>query len=343
MKHGGDLTAAMARYGGNDTAWLDLSTGINPHAYPLRETPEHVWMALPTRAAHDALICAARVAYTVPDGVEVVAAPGTQSLIQWLPIVLGKASVAIVSPTYNEHALAWRRSGATVIESSLHDPYPAAARHLVIVNPNNPDGHVFDHALLRGFAEQAVRRGGTVILDESFIDTMPDVSAAALCRDYPVVIMRSFGKFYGLAGLRLGFLLAGEVIARRVAEALGPWAVAGPALCLGTTALLDRDWAHRMRLQLADEAAALDATLAGAGLTLKGGTSLYRLAAHPGARRVHDQLAARRIWIRCFDWDETLLRIGLPATKSDFVRFENALEEITGKAAHVRDHGSMTG
>jgi cobalamin biosynthesis protein CobC len=343
MKHGGDLTGAMAHHGGGFADWLDLSTGINPHAYPLPDMAEEAWTSLPTQAAHQALLDAARSAYAVPAGAGIAAAPGTQSLIQWLPFLLGQGPVAIVSPTYSEHALAWKRYGAEVIESSLRDPYSEAARHLVIVNPNNPDGHIFSLEALETLARQAQRRGGMVILDESFIDVMPGASAAVLCGEMPVVVMRSFGKFYGLAGVRLGFLIAAPAITGRVSAALGPWAVAGPALSLGRAALADRDWARRMRLQLTDEAAVLDGVLEGQGFALAGGTALYRLVSHPQACAIHNGLAARRIWTRRFDWDETLLRFGLPRDADARLRLEAALREVTVEIAHARAHGSITG
>ena len=93
MKHGGDLTEAMAHYGGTPDMWLDLSTGINPWPWPMPPAlPARVWRRLPSRADEDALLEAAREAYVVPAGVEIVAAPGTQALIQWLPHLAGSGT-----------------------------------------------------------------------------------------------------------------------------------------------------------------------------------------------------------------------------------------------------------
>lgn len=343
MQHGGDLTTAMAVHGGPREAWLDLSTGINPFAWPVPGTlSSEAWTSLPTQGALGRLLAAARQAYGVPEDLAIVAAPGTQSLIQWLPQLAPDGPVAIVQPTYAEHALAWHRAGHEVIGSTAENPLPDAARHLVVVNPNNPDGHLFGRERLAQLAGEVERRGGWLILDESFIDVVPEASAAALCRDLPVLILRSFGKFYGLAGIRLGFLVAPPDIGALAGEALGPWCVAGPALEIGAAALGDSGFAQAMRGQLAREAAALDSLLGEAGLTVCGGTTLYRLVRHPGARRLHDALARRHIWVRRFDWDESLLRFGLPPDDLARQRLAEALTDGLAEA-HAGDHGTRTG
>jgi cobalamin biosynthetic protein CobC len=343
MQHGGDLTAAMATHGGSRDGWLDLSTGINPFAWPSPpDLPSEAWTSLPTSGALGRLLVVARGAYGVPDGAAIVAAPGTQSLIQWLPQIAPPGPVAIVQPTYAEHAIAWRRAGHDVIGSSAAEPLPAAARHLVVVNPNNPDGHLFGRERLARLAGEVERRGGWFIIDESFVDVVPDASAAALCPELPVLILRSFGKFYGLAGLRLGFLIARPGLAEPVAAALGPWCVAGPALEIGAAALGDRGFAEAMRQRLAREAAALDRVLAEDGLQIVGGTTLYRLVRHPRARDLHEHLARRHIWVRRFDWDAGLLRFGLPPGERARQRLSEALVEALA-AVHAGDHGTRTG
>ena len=326
MKHGGDLTEAMARYGGSPQMWLDLSTGVNPSPWPVpTELPDVVWQRLPSRADEDALIAAAREAYAVPAGAEVVAAAGTQSLIQWLPQLASVGPVAIVEPTYNEHALAWRAAGHEVIACAGLDDIPDAIRHAVVVNPNNPDGRVTSPATLAGAAARLRDRGGWLVVDEAFADIEPDISAAELCVDLPVVILRSFGKFYGLAGLRLGFAIAHQDIAQRVASALGPWACSGPALIIGAAALRDHEWARRTRDTLQHQARKLDAVLTEAGFALVGGTGLFRLAQRADANKVHASLAAQHIWCRRFEWADDLLRFGLPPNDRDLDRLARAL------------------
>jgi cobalamin biosynthesis protein CobC len=326
MRHGGDLTEAMTRYGGTPQMWLDLSTGVNPWPWPLpADLPGAVWQQLPSRAAEEALLAAARNAYAVPVEARVVAVPGTQSLIQWLPRLAAEGAVAIVEPTYNEHAHAWRLARHEVIAIADLDDLPEAACHAVVVNPNNPDGRVTSRATLARTAKLLQSRGGWLIIDEAFADIEPGMSAVELCVDLPVVILRSFGKFYGLAGLRLGFAVAPGDIAQQVALALGPWPCSGPALDIGAGALRDHQWAQRTRLAIQNQAASVDAVLAEAGMQIVGGTGLFRLARHPEAKRMHSALAARHIWCRCFDWADDLLRFGLPQREQDLACLATAL------------------
>ena len=328
MKHGGDLSEAMAQFGGAPDAWLDLSTGINPNLYPLPPLVNDAWQRLPSRTDEAALLAAARRAYAVPDDAGIVTAPGTQALIQWLPRVVARGAVAIVSPTYNEHAAAWRLAGHEAVAIGAIEEISEVARHVVIVNPNNPDGRVVDHAALARVAEIIATRGGVMVIDEAFADLYPAISAVALCKDWPVVVLRSFGKFYGLAGLRLGFAIGPQRLLAQIREAMGPWVCSGPALAVGRAALEDDRWANATREQLREQAARLDAVLQAAGFAAAGGTSLFRLVRHPHASAYHKALARRQIWCRRFDWADDLLRFGLPPDDAALERFALALADI---------------
>jgi cobalamin biosynthetic protein CobC len=325
MKHGGDLTQAMARFGGAAEAWLDLSTGINPWPWPIGEISAAAWQRLPSHADAQALQEAARASYRVPDGADIAAAAGTQALIQWLPWLAATGPVAILGPTYNEHAASWRDAGHEVIATNSIDDLPAQARHVVIVNPNNPDGRIIDHAALTSIAALMQSRGGWLVVDESFADLDPSISAVALCPDLPIVVLRSFGKFFGLAGVRLGFAVAMPAIAQKMAVALGPWACSGPALQIGAAALRDHGWAERTRSALQEQSNKLDNVLTQAGCELVGGTTLFRLVRHPEARRLHEKLAEQQIWCRSFDWADDLLRFGLPPDATGLARLAAAL------------------
>jgi len=326
MKHGGDLTEAIARHGGAPGSWLDLSTGINPRPWPIpSQLPEGAWQRLPSRTDSEALLYAARKAYGVPVGAGIAAAAGTQALIQWLPCLAAPGPIAIVGPTYSEHALAWRNASHPVIAIDSLDACPDSAVHAVVVNPNNPDGRVTDRATLARVATQLKARGGWLVVDEAFADVDPAVSAVGLCPDLPVLILRSFGKFYGLAGLRLGFAVGAPELIARIATALGPWPCSGPALLVGAAALGDQPWADRTRKQLEDQARKLDEVLVKAGFAIVGGTLLFRLARHPQALRLHDALAKQHIWCRSFDWADDLLRFGLPPDAAGLDRLAAAL------------------
>lgn len=326
MKHGGDLTEAIACYGGAPASWLDLSTGINPRPWPIPQAlPERAWQRLPPRADAEALLDAARKTYGVPDVAGITAASGTQALIQLLPYLAAPGPVAIVGPTYSEHALAWRDAGHPVIAIDNLDQCPDSAVHAVVVNPNNPDGRVTDLAALARLATQSKARGGWLVVDEAFADVDPAVSAVSLCPDLPVLILRSFGKFYGLAGLRLGFAVGAPDMIARIATVLGPWPCSGPALLIGAAALGDQPWADRTRRALQQQARALDEVLVKAGLAIAGGTPLFRLARHPQALQLHAALAQRHIWCRSFEWADDLLRFGLPPDAAGLHRLAAAL------------------
>lgn len=328
MKHGGDLTEAIAQYGGALGSWLDLSTGINPWPWPIPQPlPESAWQRLPSRAEADALIAAARKTYGAPDGADIAAAAGTQALIQMLPYLAAPGPVAIVGPTYGEHAASWRNAGHPVIAIDHLDACPESAVHAVVVNPNNPDGRVTDRAALTRIAAQLKGRGGWLVVDEAFADIEPAISAVTLCPDWPVVVLRSFGKFYGLAGLRLGFAIGAPDTIERVASALGPWPCSGPALLIGTAALGDQPWADRTRSALQQQVRKLDEVLVKAGFTIAGGTSLFRLARHPQALKRHAALARRHIWCRSFEWADDLLRFGLPSDAVSLDRLAVALSD----------------
>jgi cobalamin biosynthesis protein CobC len=328
MKHGGDLSEAMARFGGGRANWLDLSTGINPHAYPLPAIDKRFFSALPNASDLDALLLAARRAYQVPDRVGIIAAPGTQALIQWLPRLARPGRVGIFSPTYAEHEAAWSLAGHEVLPlpfDRASDALSQGLKHIVLVHPNNPDGHLFDEPSTLDLAKHCADAGGWLVIDESFIDLWPERTLAALTGKWPVIILRSFGKFYGLAGLRLGFAIAPSDVTAAITAALGAWAVSGPALEMARIALEDEAWAAAMRVRLADEAAELDALLSKGGFASRGGTPLYRLVVHRGSAAIHAALAERRIWVRRFDADDRLLRFGLPPSPAHRERLAVAL------------------
>src|SRR5579871_6415515 len=306
MKHGGDLSEAIAQFGGTAESWLDLSTGINPSPYPVPDLPARAWQRLPEHAAERNLLDAARRAYRVPVGVDVAIAAGTQALIQMLPYVATGGAVAIAGPTYSEHAAAFTRAGRKVITAGL-------------------DGRITSLDIIAEAASKLGKFGGCLIVDEAFADVAPECSVVALCRDLPIVVLRSFGKFFGLAGLRLGFAIARPDLATKIAAALGPWPVSGPALLIGRAALSDHSWIEATRERLKRRADQLDAVLREVGIEIVGGTSLFRLARHRDAQAIHLRLAQHHIWTRSFDHASDLLRFGLPAEDAGLARLASAL------------------
>ncbi|MBV8191881.1 MAG: threonine-phosphate decarboxylase [Alphaproteobacteria bacterium] len=332
VEHGGDLGAVETRYPDAPKPWLDLSTGLNPVGYPVRELASDVWQRLPSRDALDALIDAAARRYGVVDREALVAAPGTQALIQLLPRLTPTARVAIVGPTYAEHSICWQRAGHEVaIVSDIAEA--EAADVVVAVNPDNPTGRLLPTSRLRAL------RASLLVVDEAFIDFFP--AEASLAVDLPTntVLLRSLGKTYGLGGLRLGFAIAPLPLAGRLKEELGPWAVSGPALEVGRRALDDQLWLEGARERLRVEGERLDRLLQAADFSLLGAVPLFRLASHPEARRLVQQLGRAGVHARSFAHQPTWVRFGLPAGDQAFARLAAALQ-VPQKVWQTRSAGS---
>jgi cobalamin biosynthetic protein CobC len=304
----------MRRFPDAPRPWLDLSTGINPVPYPVPAMPETAWTRLPGHAAEEALLEAAAARYGVASKAMIVAAPGTQALIQLLPRLVPRGRVAIVGPTYEEHQVCWRRAGHDVrIVPTLED-----SDVVVVVNPNNPTGRLVSPAELATVK-------GLLVADEAFIDFLP--REMSLAGDLPerAVVLRSFGKTYGLAGVRLGFAIAHRDMAHRLRAELGPWAVPGPALQIGRQALNDGAWLRTARERLVADNARLDGLLRAAGLEIAGGTLLFRLARHPSAALFMQRLGRQGIHVRAFADAPDQLRFGLPGDDEAFRRLAAAL------------------
>ncbi len=297
--HGGGLDAARARFGGARADWLDLSTGINPVPYPLGDLPHGAWADLPDSGAMEALEAAARAFWNVPPAAGIVAAPGASALIAQMPYLAAPpGTVRIDTPTYNEHAAAFTQAGWRIA------PEAARARARVVVHPNNPTGTFWP-----GEGPQPE----TLIIDESFCDIAPARSHIARTRQPGTVILKSFGKFWGLAGLRLGFAIGAAPMMAELRARLGPWAVSGPALAIGTRALSDPAWAEATRARLAADTARLDRLVLARGATLVGGTPLFRLYQVDSGARWQTRLARAHVWSRAFPYAPDWLRLGLPA------------------------------
>ena len=334
-RHGGDLGFARAHYGEPAGGWLDLSTGVNPWPYPAQPIVAADLARLPDRDALADLIGAARYAYRLPDDTAVVATPGSELAIRLLPSVVAPAGItAIVSPTYVSHAEAWRTAGRPIIAAATVEAVPADTSAVVVGNPNNPDGRVHDpHALVTMAHRLGERGGGLLIVDEAFVDLTPEASLGPYLSGLPAVVLRSFGKFYGLPGLRLGFVAGHPALVARLAALLGDWPVSSAAIAIGRAALADTAWQDETRRRLAAQASRLRTLLAGRRLDPIGGTDLFVLAEAGAAGAVRRGLARRGIWTRAFADRPTWLRIGLPGDEVGFARLDAAVGEITTPAA----------
>ena len=305
--HGGGIDAAAVRFGGGRQDWIDLSTGINPIPYPVEDIPSGAWQALPDHAAQEHLVKAARVFWNVPGSAAILAASGASSLIARIPTLRPAGTVDIPTPTYNEHAAAFSTHGWQI------DANTTSAR--VLVHPNNPDGR---------FWSQSDLTADLTIIDESFCDICPEHSLIAESASPGRLVLKSFGKFWGLAGLRLGFAIGDPALIETLAHQLGPWPVSGPALEIGARALQDTAWAEATRQRLAQDATRLDSLLLSKGARLAGGTDLFRLYHVDDAEAWQTHLARHQIWTRIFPYSRTFLRLGLPAP-DQWQRLEAAL------------------
>ncbi|WP_299048214.1 threonine-phosphate decarboxylase [uncultured Tateyamaria sp.] len=306
--HGGGLDNAILTHGGRRSDWIDLSTGINPQPFPVPPMTQDAWTALPDQQARDRLIRAARQIWSVPDDAAVLATPGASAIIAQIPRLAKARTARIPTPTYNEHAASFALHGWEVVDTGT-------AEACVLVHPNNPDGRLWSCA----DADAPL-----TVIDESFCDVTPKASLIKHAAEPGTLILKSFGKFWGLAGVRLGFVIGDPGMIARLAEMLGPWPVSGIALEVGATALEDLHWADATRDRLARDADRLDALMTARGGQVVGGTPLFRLYDVGDAAAWQDRLAQARIWSRIFPYSGRWLRLGLPA-RGDWARIEAAL------------------
>ena len=319
LEHGGNLDVARQRFGGRVEDWIDLSTGINRVPYPVVDVERMGWSALPSRSDIESLHDAARQAYATD--APIMAMAGAQAAIQLLPRLAASGHARILAPTYNEYAAVLSASGWEVTEVSGLEAL-AGADLALVVNPNNPDGRHHDRNELLAL----LPRVGRLVVDESFADAVPGLSLAPEAgRRRGLLILRSFGKFYGLAGLRLGFAIGSAPDIAALAAMAGPWPVSGPAIAIGRRALRDDDWASATSARLARDAARLDAAVRPQGWTLVGGTPLFRLYDTGDAPAAQQKLARGRIWSRVFAQKPGWLRLGLPGDEREWSRLAAVL------------------
>lgn len=330
IRHGGNLGKARLMFRQAPEPWIDISTGINPHSYPHSPIPASAFARLPEPGAAEELKQLAAAHFGAPSAQHVTLSPGTQMLMPLLAqiaIKRGAQNGAVLSPAYAEHARTARMAGLTVTEvENIGDL--SASGYAVVVNPNNPDGRITDREALLALAGEMGRKGGLLVVDEAFIETGSAESLVDATNGDALVVLRSFGKFYGMAGVRLGFAIAHPDIAAELEARLGPWAVSGPALYIATEALADREWQSSMRLRLAEEARRMNELLEKAGLKIAGGTSLFTLVRDERSRVLFEHLGRRGILVRIFDERPDDMRFGLPGSEAEWQRLEEALRSF---------------
>lgn len=325
LEHGGRLREAAAHSPIPLANWLDLSTGINPDAWPVPALSSHCWQRLPESG--DGLEEAAAAYY---GNANLLPVAGSQAAIQLLPMLLPRAVVACISPLYAEHPKAWSQAGHRLRflqNTLLPRAVSAATPYVLLCNPNNPTADRHPQAIAVDAAKQLKKRGGWLIVDEAFIDATPEDSLTPLAGtdEAPnLIVFRSLGKFFGLAGARVGFLFAAPEIRHKMAELMGPWAVAGPAREAARLALQDSAWQNAMRPQLLAASQRLQQLLAPLGEVKATALFAALTTAHSG--ELHDFLATRGILTRRFE-QQALLRLGLPGDEAEWQRLSGALRD----------------
>jgi cobalamin biosynthesis protein CobC len=324
LEHGGDLSQAVSDYNIPLENWLDLSTGINPDHYPIPPIPSALWQRLPNHS--DDLSEAALHYYNCQSALP---AAGSQAIIQTLPKLRKKCKVAMPKVMYKEHAHAWRSHGHTL---QLFECRPDAdalthADVVLLCNPNNPTGQRFNKSELLSWHQQLIQRGAWLIVDEAFMDTTPEYSLAPHTDSEGLFVLRSLGKFFGLAGARVGFLLAHPSYLAAVQELIGPWSLTGASRYIATQALLDHHWQDNTRKTLISNSQKLQKMLTLYGLPPIGGTTLFQYITTPQSVTIKNQLAQHGVWIRVFNQPQAI-RLGLPP-EDGWDKLDHALKRLT--------------
>lgn len=330
LYHGGDLAAARRLFPGAPEPWIDLSTGVNPEPYPIPPLSDDCFTRLPSSDALEEFETLAARRYSAPAGAAVVAAPGTQTIIQLLPQLIAAKHIGILGFTYGEYAEIWRAEGL-LPEIVQNLEALRACDVVIVVNPNNPDGRLVPAEDLAALAHHLARKGGLLVVDEAFVDLLP--AQASLVPIFPqagALVLRSFGKTYGLPGVRLGFAVTNKNLGATLRRLLGPWAVSGPAIAIGQAALKDTAWFESLAERLAPRAAIIESALKKCGAEKIGGTPLFQLFAHRDAQRLFAAFGQEGVLLRRFPERPNFLRAGLVA-----LAFEKRLTEAAARIAQA--------
>jgi cobalamin biosynthesis protein CobC len=323
LEHGGNIDRAALQFGIAKSDWLDLSTGVNPHVYPLPEIPAALWQRLPDD--NDGLLEAAREFYGADS---LLAVSGSQAAIQSLPALRSPCRVAIPRVMYAEHAFNWQQYGHQLFcfDGEPDEGLLQNVEVLVLCNPNNPTGQFYSVESLLSWHAILAAKNGWLLVDEAFMDCTPLLSLCAYTHLPGLIVLRSLGKFFGLAGARVGFVAAQPQLLHRLADKLGPWPIAGPARFVAREALSNTAWQVLARQRLLRSGGQLHDLLASYGFAPRGGCALFQWLPIAEAEHLHQDFAQFGIWLRFYaDW--SALRFGLPAD-ADWQRLENCLRQL---------------
>ena len=324
LEHGGHLIDAAQKYNIPVDAWIDLSTGINPNGWPIPKIPADCWQRLPESS--DGLVSAARQYYKCHS---ILPVAGSQAAIQTLPLFRNKSRVGVLTPAYAEHGYSWKKAGHIVIELTADtiEAHLSQLDVLILINPNNPSGQRFSKQQLLRCHKVLTQHNGWLIVDEAFIDTTPEHSLSSHPVSNGLIILRSVGKFFGLAGIRCGFVIAPETLLHSLNEKLGPWTISHPSRYIATAALLDTRWQKQMQAELIQQASRLASLLTKHGLKPESQTDLFHWVKTPYAKQIYQHFAQHGILIRLFSHPSSI-RFGLPKNRQQALYLEEILLKI---------------
>lgn len=329
MLHGGQLKEAKIQFPHVAQGWIDLSTGINPYAYPFSPMTPDRSTQLPSIEDEHRLRGLAALRYGVRDQHLIAVAPGTQILISLMPYILNAKQVCVFCPTYMEHIKTWQQTTVSVHQVVTLDDFMRFSTQEqtigIICNPNNPDGRLFNVQQMQTIIHQWGSFHNHVVVDEAFMD-FEGQTIASLLPHPALTILRSFGKTYGLAGVRLGFLLSNASYVEKLRKMLGPWPISGSALHVGLQALRNREWILKVKDQLSKQIKQFDQLFLYNACKVVGGTHLFRLIEMQEAHNLWKYLANHGIWVRKFDYNPQWLRFGLPQ-EQDWGRIEKTIQD----------------
>lgn len=337
LKHGGQLIEFAKQYQIPLAQWLDLSTGVSPFTYPCPPVTAAAWNRLPE--IDDGLEQAAADYYACAD---LLAVAGSQAAIMQLPAIVagqrGKLGVvALPRVGYKEHQQAWQNycsANGERWQIELYDQIPdaallAKAAVLLFINPNNPGAEKVSPAQLQQWQMQLQKHQGMLIVDEAFIDCTPEQSLLSRPLAENVIVLRSVGKFFGLAGARVGFVFAQQKLLAALAQKLGPWTISGPSRAITRAALVDLNWQQQMREKLAADSLRLHELLSYYFNCEIKGCELFQTVVLADAAQIHQQLCTHGVLIRLCDQQDAL-RFGLPGSETQWQKLQAALSAVSG-------------
>ena len=334
LNHGGNLQQASEIYGVSMDAWLDMSTGISPWSYPVDDLPSNVWRDLPP--SNDELIATAKKYYQI-DEQNVVVSPGSQLSIRLLPQLFAKSKVALPVLGYQEHALSWKLAGHQLcfyqnVEELIQLIEDGKVDHAVVINPNNPSCEKTTKEKL-SYISNSIK--GVLLVDEAFMDfyqtapsQIPESSfgSAISLNAENVIVVRSIGKFFGLAGLRLGFVIGLHPVLQKLQTLFQPWAINHASMLISRQALADTQWQEQQRLKIKAGAKQLEPLLFSLCQDFQElrieNTALFCsvFAQSIDVQKLHKQLAMLGVWTRMSNPDDkqAWLRFGLVGDMESF-------------------------